>query len=77
MTQATVGTRYQVVIPRKERSRLGLRPGSKVQVCAEKDRIIIYPINNNMLRGIGKDIADDMDPSTYIKRLREEWESRS
>lgn len=31
MTTATVGDRFQVVIPRKERERIGLKPRMKVQ----------------------------------------------
>jgi AbrB family looped-hinge helix DNA binding protein len=76
MTEATIGARYQVVIPKNERRRLKLKPGSKVDVQAEKDRIVIYPAATKSWRGIGKDIADDGDVSDYVKRLREEWGER-
>jgi len=77
MTEATIGARYQVVIPKNERRRLKLKPGLKVDVHAEKDRIVIYPVANQNWRGIGKDIADGVDASDYIKRLREEWGERA
>lgn len=77
MTKATIGARYQVVIPKNERRRLRLKPGSKVDVHAEKDRIVIYPVANQSWRGIGKDIADIGDASDYVKRLREEWGERT
>jgi len=35
MTEATIGARYQVVIPKNERRRLRLKPGAKVEVQAE------------------------------------------
>ena len=77
MTEATIGARYQVVIPKNERRRLGLKPGSKVDVHAEKDRIVIYPVGSQNWRGIGKDIAVGADASDYVKRLREEWGERT
>jgi AbrB family looped-hinge helix DNA binding protein len=77
MTEATIGARYQVVIPKNERRRLKLKPGLKVDVHAEKDRIVIYPVANQNWRGIGKDIADGVEASDYIKRLREEWGERA
>lgn len=76
MTKATIGARYQVVIPKNERRRLKLKPGLKVDVLAEKDRIVICPIAKQSWRGIGKDIADGVDASDYIKRLRDEWGER-
>lgn len=76
MTEATIGVRYQVVIPKKERRRLKLKPGSKVDVQAENDRIVIYPAASKSWRGIGKDIAENGDASDYVKRLREEWGER-
>jgi AbrB family looped-hinge helix DNA binding protein len=76
MTEATIGTRYQVVIPKNERRRLKLKPGSKVDVHVDNDRIVIYPAATKSWRGIGKDITDDGDASDYVKRLREEWGER-
>jgi AbrB family looped-hinge helix DNA binding protein len=76
MTEATIGARYQVVIPKNERRRLRLKPGAKVEVQAENDRIVIYPAATKGWRGIGKDIADNGDASDYVKRLREEWRER-
>lgn len=76
MTEATIGTRYQVVIPKNERRRLRLKPGAKVDVKAENDRIVIYPAATKSWRGIGKDIAGDEEASDYVKRLREEWGER-
>jgi AbrB family looped-hinge helix DNA binding protein len=76
MTEATIGARYQVVIPKNERRRLNLKPGLKVDVHAENDRIVICPAGKQSWRGIGKDIADGGDASDYVKRLRDEWGER-
>jgi AbrB family looped-hinge helix DNA binding protein len=74
MTQATVGKRYQVVIPLKERKKLNIRPNIKVEVVVEGDRLVIYPLSPSHLRGIGREAADGGDPMDYVRKLRSEWE---
>lgn len=77
MTTATVGERYQVVIPREERGRVRLRPRSKVNVEARAGCIVIYPVTTRGIRGIGTDIVDGSDATDYVKKLRAEWGHRS
>ena len=77
MTIATIGKRYQVVIPLKERKKLNIKPNSKVEVIAENDKLVIYPILPASFRGIGRDLSDDIDATDYVKKLRREWEERS
>ena len=74
MTIATVGGRYQVVIPRHERERLGLKPHSKVVVEAREDCLMLYPQTGRDWRGIGRPIADGKDATDYVRKLRREWE---
>ena len=76
MSQATVGKRYQVVIPLKERAQLDIRPNTKVEVVAEGDRLVIYPLSPSRLKGIGRDVADGTDATDYVSKLRNEWEKR-
>ena len=77
MSQATVGKRYQVVIPLEERQKLNIKPKMKVDVVVEGDRLIIYPISPAHLRGIGKKTVNGEDPTDYVRRLRSEWERRA
>ena len=77
MTAVTVGERYQIVIPVKERNRIGLKPGQKVNVSVEGDRIVIDPVGSVQAKGILKDIGPREDATDYIKKLRREWEERS
>lgn len=77
MSQATVGKRYQVVIPLEERQKLNIKPKMKVDVVVEGDRLIIYPLSPAHLRGIGKKTANRDDPTDYVSRLRSEWERRA
>ena len=74
MSQATVGKRYQVVIPLKERQKLNIKPNTKVEFVIEGDRLIIYPLSPSHLRGIGKKTATGEDPTDYVSQLRSEWE---
>jgi AbrB family looped-hinge helix DNA binding protein len=76
MTKATIGKRYQVVIPLKERKQLNIKPQSKVDVVVEGDRLVIYPVSATNLRGMGRKVADGTDATDYIAKLRWEWEQR-
>jgi len=76
MTLATIGTRYQVVIPREERRKIGLRPKDKVAVSVKDGAILVRPVGKGRLRGLGKEIADATDATDYVRRIRAEWEER-
>jgi AbrB family looped-hinge helix DNA binding protein len=76
MTTATVGRRYQVVIPKAERQRLGLRPLSKVNVEAQGNCLILHPLTTAGVRGLGRELADAMDATDYVRQLRAEWGQR-
>lgn len=61
----TVSTKYQVVIPKEVRERLGIEPGQKVQAFAFEDRIELVPLQPiTALRGflLGVDTTLDRDP---------------
>ena len=73
MTTATIGSRYQVVIPKKERQRLDLKPMSRVNVEARENCIVLYPSTSKGLRGLGSRLADGTDATDYVRRLRDEW----
>jgi len=76
MTTATIGSRFQVVIPSRERKLLGLKQHSKVLVEVKNDLIIVRPYREK-LRGIGKALTDGQDATAYVKKLRNEWECRN
>ena len=75
MSTATIGTRYQVVIPRREREQLGLRPQTKVVVEVADGAVVIRPLPDGGWRGIGRRLADGTDATAYVKKLRAEWEN--
>ena len=44
MDIVTVSSKYQVVIPRRVRERVRLRPGTRLQVISFDDRIELVPL---------------------------------
>ncbi len=53
MTQTTVSSKYQVVIPKKVRERMQLKPGQKLSVITKGGIIYLVPLLElDELRGI-------------------------
>jgi len=66
MEEATISTKYQVVIPKKVREKLGIEPGQKVQVIPYMGRIEMIPIRDikdsrGFLEGIDTKIERETD----------------
>jgi AbrB family looped-hinge helix DNA binding protein len=58
----TISPKYQVVIPRKIRESLNLKPGLKVQVLAYENRIELIPLRKiSEMRGFLKGINTEVD----------------
>jgi len=77
MKFATIGSRFQVVIPKEERERLKLKPNTKVAIEAREGHLVLFPVRDGGWRGLGKELADGTDAGDYVKRLRREWNERS
>ncbi len=57
MVTVTVSPKFQVVIPKAVRERLGIRPGQKLQILQFADRIEFVPVQDiKRLRGFLKGI---------------------
>ena len=76
MNNATVGERYQVVIPKEIRGALDIKPHSKVVMRIVGDSIILTPGSATKLRGIGKSLPEEGKPEDYVRKLRNEWSVR-
>ncbi len=62
MAAVTVSPKYQVVIPKEVREKLGLEPGQKIQVVVYGDRIELIPIRPmSQMRGFLKGIDTRID----------------
>lgn len=57
MDVVTISPKFQVVIPRAVRERLGLEPGQKVQALVYEDRVEFIPLRPaKAMRGFLKDL---------------------
>jgi AbrB family looped-hinge helix DNA binding protein len=66
MDTVTVSPKFQVVIPRRIREALGIRPGQKVQAIQYGNRIELVPVRplgeaRGLLRGIDTDVEREPD----------------
>jgi AbrB family looped-hinge helix DNA binding protein len=68
MEEATVSKKYQVVIPKRVREILGIKPGQKVQVIPYLGRIELIPVreikeSKGFLEGIDTTVDREPDRS--------------
>ena len=66
MPAVTISPKFQVVIPKAVRQRMGLRPGQKVRVLQFKNRIELIPIEpmkalRGFVKGIDTTVPRDKD----------------
>lgn len=66
METVTISPKFQVVIPRRIREALGLKPGQKVQVVQYGQRVEYLPVlplrkARGFLRGIDTDVPREAD----------------
>lgn len=66
METVTVSTKYQVVIPKRVREKMGIKPGQRVQIIPYMGRIELIPITSitegrGFLDGIDTTIDREQD----------------
>ena len=66
MSTVTISPKFQVVIPKEIRKRLGLTPGQKIQTIVFDDRIELIPIKpikkmKGFLKGIDTRVPRETD----------------
>lgn len=80
MQLVTVGSRYQIVIPKEVRKKVkDIIPGAKVAVGVEKKRVTIEPKQKNWsdrTYGIMAEAWKGIDPAAEIDKMRDEWEEK-
>jgi AbrB family looped-hinge helix DNA binding protein len=72
MTEATLSTKNQIVIPREAREALGLKAGDKVAVVVHGDRVLVLQkpkSYRDAIRGMGVGGY----PRDYLRRERRSW----
>ena len=79
MPLTKVSHKFQVVIPREVRELLGISKGDTLQVYEKNHEIIMKkmdakrPLSLKNLKGLGKDIWEEIDVEDYIKKERDSW----
>lgn len=80
MQTVTVGTKYQVVIPKKVREKLKIKPGDKISIGAKNKESATLKTNATSwaerTRGIAKKAWKNIDTTKYLEDLRNEWEKK-
>ena len=74
---ATVSTKGQFVIPAEIREALGIRPGTRVAIIREGNRIILEPVNKEYIRSLRGCLAGGPSMTDSLLRERREEERRS
>ena len=74
-----VSHKFQVVIPKEIRELLGISKGDILQVYEKDNEIVMKkaeykkPLSLKDLKGLGKEIWENIDIEEYIKKERESW----
>ena len=81
MQQVTIGSKYQIVIPKEVRKKVkGIKPGSKVTIHADgTDSVRIKTEKKSWTertRGIAKEAWKNIDTTKYLEDLRNEWDKK-
>jgi AbrB family looped-hinge helix DNA binding protein len=72
MTEVTLSSKHQIVVPREAREALGLTPGSKLHVVVRGDVAILLPRPRSHAEALAG-IASGTYPSNYLRSERTDW----
>lgn len=81
MPQVTVGSKYQIVIPKEVRRKIkGLQPGAKVSVHQQDVQTLTIRIPkkswSDETYGFMKKSWKGFDPIAEIEKMRDEWDQK-
>lgn len=71
-----VGKRFQVVLPKKVRQRLGVREGDELIVEVSRRGLLLVPKPASYtahLAGLHREVWKGVDVDDYVKRERRAW----
>ena len=73
MSEATISSKNQIVVPKEVRSALGLKPGDKLLIAVRGKTMVLVPKPKDHLKalyGAGKGLYGD----DYLRKERESWD---
>jgi AbrB family looped-hinge helix DNA binding protein len=73
MPEAKLSSKNQIVIPRKAREALGVKPGDKILVVIRGDRMIVLEKPKSYHTAI-RGLARGVYPRGYLKKERRSWD---
>ena len=76
MLQSTVSTKGQLVIPTELREQLGIRPGTRVAMVRDGNRIILEPVNEEYIQSLKGSLAGGPSMTEALLQERREEERR-
>jgi AbrB family looped-hinge helix DNA binding protein len=78
MLSVKVSSKQQISLPSEARRRLGIKAGDRLTVQVVDDSLVlrVRPERpSQRMAGIGRHLADGMDPVERIRHERDEWDS--
>jgi AbrB family looped-hinge helix DNA binding protein len=73
MTEATLSTKHQIVVPREAREALGLKPGDKLLVVTLGSQVIVLRKPKRYTTAT-RGVAKGLYPPGYVEAERASWE---
>lgn len=73
---AKVSSKYQIVIPKRVREALGLRPGDRLLLAFEDGKVVMRLRPRSYaqhLRGLHKEVWQGLDATEYVREERASW----
>lgn len=74
---AKVSSKYQIVIPKRVREELGVRPGDRFLIAVEDGKVVMRLRPRSYaryLRGLHKEVWQGLDATEYVRGERESWD---
>lgn len=73
MTEATLSSKNQIVIPREAREALGLKPGDKLLLVVRGTNVLLLRKPKSYRAAI-RGMARGLYPKDYLRKERESWD---
>jgi len=74
MERVKVSSKYQIAVPASARKQLGIESGDFLIVDVREGSVLLIPeprSHSRELRGLYREIWQDVDPVEYVNNLRE------
>ena len=76
MSRVTVSSKYQISVPAAARKKLHIEAGDRLLIDVRDGYIVLVPEPRDYsqhLRGLHRDVWEDVDAQDYVRREREAW----